>query len=184
MIQARCIKKHKDWNDNIKQYVLMDNQGTTKILSSEEIKQAIMQKQIIVTNLTLTSDGRLINKSSKVDVPEEVTYLTCIKIDKKHPRYWYKLQDLSGTVKNFSEQLLGIAMVNNMFIVDNLWIHMGRVRYKPTQEQTIEFIRAMLEQKNDNCNRIKQSRNTEDDKLKSLKQALKETIIVPDIKIN
>lgn len=63
MIQAKCIQKFRDKNNHIYGYRLQDINGQTQDFKPENLKQAIINKQINVINLTLTSDMRLVDKS-------------------------------------------------------------------------------------------------------------------------
>lgn len=64
MIQAKCIQKFRDKQNKIYGYKLVDINGQTQDVKSDNLKQAIRNKQIQVVNLTLTSDGRLVDKVS------------------------------------------------------------------------------------------------------------------------
>lgn len=63
MIQARCIQKFRSGSNIIIGYRLIDLVGQTLDIESEDLKRAIYRKQINVINLTLTSDGKLIDTS-------------------------------------------------------------------------------------------------------------------------
>ena len=65
MIQAKCIQKFRNKNNQIYGYRLMDLNGQTQDVQPNNLKQAIANKQIHVVNLTLTSDGRLIDTTEK-----------------------------------------------------------------------------------------------------------------------
>lgn len=67
MIQALCVQKFRDNNGAITGYRLVDNQGSFKDIAPDVVKAAMNQKKLVVFNLTLTSDGRL------VDAPEPVS---------------------------------------------------------------------------------------------------------------
>ena len=61
MVKAKCIQKFRDKHNKIYKYRLQDQQGNTKDVTPDQLKQAIKNNQITITNLTLTSDNRLIN---------------------------------------------------------------------------------------------------------------------------
>ena len=61
MIQAICLKKFRNKNNQIIGYRIQDKNGNTLDVKSEYLKQAIKNKQINVINLTLTSDNKLID---------------------------------------------------------------------------------------------------------------------------
>lgn len=62
MITCKCIEKFRDKNNTIYGYRLVDLNGNTQDVKSENLKQAIKNQQIHVTNLLLTSDNRLVNR--------------------------------------------------------------------------------------------------------------------------
>lgn len=63
MIQATCIKKFRDKQGKIYGYRLKDCNGNVKDMESYDLKTAIERHEILVTNLTMTSDYRLIDSS-------------------------------------------------------------------------------------------------------------------------
>lgn len=65
MIHAKCIQKIRNKNNKIIGYTLIDNVGKVQELDADRLKDWIVNGRILVTNLTLTSDGRLIDKSEK-----------------------------------------------------------------------------------------------------------------------
>lgn len=75
MVKATCIEKLRDKNGTIKGYVLQDCNGVQMKFNSEQVKQAIFLQQLTVTNLKLTSDGRLIDNNDSTK-PIEKTYTT------------------------------------------------------------------------------------------------------------
>lgn len=56
-----CIQRERDRQGRIMAYVLQNvkTQGTVRV-SAEELKQKIRSKAVVISNLTLTSDGRLL----------------------------------------------------------------------------------------------------------------------------
>lgn len=64
-IQCKCIQKFRDKNGNIKGYRLQDTQGKSLDVKPDQLKMAIFSKQVNVTNLKLTADSRLIDKSEE-----------------------------------------------------------------------------------------------------------------------
>ncbi len=75
MVKARCIQKFRDKNNNIKGYLLEDCNGQQLRVTPEQIKMAIFAKQIEIVNLTLTKDGRLVDK----DINSVTTNTTVLK---------------------------------------------------------------------------------------------------------
>lgn len=65
MIQAKCIEKFRDKTGKIYGYRLIDLNNQTQDVTPENLKQAILNKQIHVVNLTLTSNNRLIDTTEK-----------------------------------------------------------------------------------------------------------------------
>jgi len=76
MIALTCIEKFKK-NNKIYGYRVQDQQGNTRDVTSEQLKNAMLNQQVTVTNLTLTSDGRLVDCSqldkSKNNTDEKLT---------------------------------------------------------------------------------------------------------------
>lgn len=66
MINCKCIEKFRDKNNKIIGYRLQDSFEKTVDFNPLDLKNAIINKQIKVTNLTLTSDNRLIDKEEKL----------------------------------------------------------------------------------------------------------------------
>ena len=64
MIQTKCIQKFRDKSNKIYGYRLQDINGQTQDITSENLKKAIINKQINVINLTLTKDQRLVSKEA------------------------------------------------------------------------------------------------------------------------
>ena len=74
MIVTKCIKAFKS-KDNKSQFLrLQDSQGNIQDIEKDKLKVLIVQGQISVLNLTLTSDNRLI-KSDKAKIMEELKSL-------------------------------------------------------------------------------------------------------------
>ncbi len=65
MIQLKCIQKFRDDSGKIYGYRLVDFNGQTQDVTPENLKNAILNGQVNVVNLTLTSDGRLVDTSEK-----------------------------------------------------------------------------------------------------------------------
>lgn len=67
MIQARYIEKFRDGSGKIIGYRLQALDGSVTDIFADVVKDMIRKKELDVINLTLTSDGRLIDASSKQD---------------------------------------------------------------------------------------------------------------------
>lgn len=68
MVQAKCVQKFRDKNNNIKGYLLEDYNGKQLRIAPDQLKNAIFMEQINVINLKLTKDGKLIDNTSEVTV--------------------------------------------------------------------------------------------------------------------
>ena len=66
MITVTCTEKLRDKNNRIVGYELQDCNGNKMRFTSEQVKQAVFLQQITITNLKLTSDGRLIDSTESV----------------------------------------------------------------------------------------------------------------------
>jgi hypothetical protein len=64
-IQTKCIQKFRDKQNKIYGYRLIDLNGHTQDVTPENLKRAISQGKVNVVNLTLTSNGRLIDTQEK-----------------------------------------------------------------------------------------------------------------------
>ena len=71
MIQALCLHKFRNKNNQIIGYRVQDKNGSTMDVKAEYLKQAIKNNQIDVLNLTLTSDNKLIDKEYKTQKPQK-----------------------------------------------------------------------------------------------------------------
>lgn len=71
-LKLKCLHKYRDKNSNIIGYGLIDIQGKTYKVSSNDLKQAIKQGRVQVVNLTLTVDNRLIDGAVMREHPEKV----------------------------------------------------------------------------------------------------------------
>lgn len=63
MITCKCIKKFRDNTGKIYGYRIIDINGETQDVTPGDLKKAIYNKQVNVVNLTLTKDGRLVDKN-------------------------------------------------------------------------------------------------------------------------
>ena len=65
MIQAKCIQKFRNKQNQIIGYRLQDLNGQIQDVTPDNLKNAIKNKQIHIVNLTLTSDNRLVDTTEK-----------------------------------------------------------------------------------------------------------------------
>lgn len=73
VVICKAIDVIKDKKGNTSGYVLADTTGKTMSVPSDKIKEAILYKQVIVSNLKVTSNYRLINED--IDIPERFNTL-------------------------------------------------------------------------------------------------------------
>ena len=71
MIKAKCIQKLRNKNNQIYKYIIVDSNGNHKDIDAKSLKQAIISNQIEIANLSLTSDGRLIDKGEKARTTDD-----------------------------------------------------------------------------------------------------------------
>ena len=112
MIQALCIKKFRNANNQITGYKLVDTEGTIKDIKPEVIKTAIKQGKMVVYNLNLTSDNRLIDAPEPA--PQKVvqannTVFVTNKISEPtgaQAGFNAALQQFKSNTLNYSDQVL------------------------------------------------------------------------------
>ena len=63
MIMVKCVQKYRDKNNNIIGYRLQDIKRKQMDVKPDVLKKAIQNKEMMVLNLVLTSDGRLVDGS-------------------------------------------------------------------------------------------------------------------------
>lgn len=61
-IRYSCYNKYRDKNNKILGYELLDENGSTGQIGADELKRLMASNQIIITNLKLTTDNRIIDK--------------------------------------------------------------------------------------------------------------------------
>lgn len=83
MIKVKCIQKFRDKQGKIYGYRLQYLSGQTQDVKPENLKQAIKNNQIQVTNLKLTSNNRLIDAKDEVKLPNEKLLGTAPQKSKK-----------------------------------------------------------------------------------------------------
>ena len=78
MITCKCIQKFRNRNNVIYGYRLVDINGKTQDVTPNDLKNAIKNSQVNVVNLSLTVDGRLVDRKeedilqNKTIMPNEV----------------------------------------------------------------------------------------------------------------
>lgn len=69
MLECKCIQKYKDKKGVIEGYDIAYG-NSTRTMTANELKAMIKNNKIRVLNLTLTKDGRLIDKKVDVNKPK------------------------------------------------------------------------------------------------------------------
>lgn len=62
MLYVKCTQKFRNDNNQIVAYRLQDEFGRTRDIYSDHLKIKIKSGDIVVSNLTLTQDNRLVDK--------------------------------------------------------------------------------------------------------------------------
>ena len=62
-ITCKYVEKYRDRSGNISGYLLIDIYGNQLAIKKRELKKKIRSRELKVVNLTLTKDGRLIDKA-------------------------------------------------------------------------------------------------------------------------
>ena len=80
-----CIARERDKNGNITRYQVSDEVGHTFIFNADQIKDLISSGRVVVANLTLTSNGRLLLNDAKAST--KTNAIEPDDLDKKALRY-------------------------------------------------------------------------------------------------
>ena len=96
MVKCECVQKNRDNNGKIVSYVIVDKTGKGLQLTSDRLKEMIFCGQLDVINLTLTSDGRLVDKKTKID--EEPVKVTKLDTKEEKPNTESELDRLVYTL--------------------------------------------------------------------------------------
>ena len=59
-VQCKCTARVRNNSNVITHYHLIDDSGNKVIVTSEYLKDALRNKSVSVSNLKLTSDGRIV----------------------------------------------------------------------------------------------------------------------------
>lgn len=94
MIQAKCIQKFRDKKNKIYGYRLQDINGQTQDVTPNDLKNAILNKQIVIVNLTLTTDGRLVDKTPEKQLQNKKIMPNTVKDTTK------ELEDMADMIAN------------------------------------------------------------------------------------
>ena len=66
MVKVEMIKKLRDKNNKLYGYIIRDEYGRETGIYTSDLKKSILNGSCVVSNMTLTSDGRLIEKKMSV----------------------------------------------------------------------------------------------------------------------
>lgn len=116
MIRVKCIHKFKSASGRIQGYKLIDQNGVIKNLTSEELKQAIKNNKITVTNLKLTTDDRLIDikePSSQNKIKAQKTKTQPVKQKPTIKPEELKILDIINNIQNREKEL--IELINKTY---------------------------------------------------------------------
>lgn len=102
MIQAKCIQKFRDSKNKIYGYRLIDINNQTQDVTPDDLKRAILNRQINIVNLTLTSDGRLIDKAPERQLANKKI------MPNKVEKPVNKIENMANTLANKVYKKLGI----------------------------------------------------------------------------
>ena len=161
MVQATCIQKFRDKHNNIYGYRIKDTSGKTLDVKSDSLKNAIKNKQIHITNLTLTSDNRLIDVGESKNNAEYnttdnkqtvvATALGSIRVQSLGV-VGYTLLDAHGCEKDFKSETIIAALKNGTMRIDNLQLTANNELTKigvPIEKRLIltkdEFLEAIID---------------------------------------
>ena len=116
MLTVRCLGKK--YNKNvITHYTLQDNAGNIKVVTAEQLKSAMINKQVECNNLILTSDNRII------ETREEVPFTK----NKDTDRVLKKVMALGGVIRRITCQTVEFGYKNAEYRIQNGEIHLGKV---------------------------------------------------------
>lgn len=59
-VQCKCTARVRNSSNVITHYHLIDDSGNKVIVTSEYLKDALRNKSVSISNLKLTSDGRIV----------------------------------------------------------------------------------------------------------------------------
>lgn len=138
MIQAKCIEKFRNKQGKIYAYRLIDLNGQTQDVDADKLKEAIDKKLITIINLTLTSDNRLVDtstkqlQSSKLGHPPIINkeeHSEGIRFDKSKRPYD------ANSYEEFMERL-AVLLSKTLNFYDN---RQFRVMYKTTDDEDLTY---------------------------------------------
>lgn len=125
MIQAKCIEKFRNKQGKIYGYRLIDLNGQTQDVESNNLKRAIRDGKINIINLRLTTNNRLVDCEEKQLTNTELLGPAPRQIEVKKPNKKKRAYD-AESYKEFAELLLGLMedslSMNNRTVIDSFSI--------------------------------------------------------------
>jgi len=134
MVHVTCINKLRDKNNRIVGYVIKDKHGKEMEILSESLKKHIISGDIKVDNLTLTSDGRLIDKGRQEQ--EIVKYIGLEKNNKGIEAY-YIIEDEQGNKRRVEKQEFLFTLKNGSVRMSNAELIAGDTVMSHTRMRSI-----------------------------------------------
>lgn len=170
MIICECIDKIRDKNNVIEKYVLRDMNGKVITLDASTTKQSIIRNEIKVPNLTLTSDGRLIDAKArnyrKADTKQGINEVdvidTVYDTNSKSEKYIASIKDC-GKVKGLTTESIRNAIKIAQGIYDN-----AVSTYIKNEYNDINKIDELIKSEINNSTDLKKSNDKEREYIKIL----------------
>jgi len=148
MVVAKCISKNRNNRGAIVNYTLQDQTGQQKVVTGQQIKQAIKAGRIMITNLQIDKAGRLIDKTeNKITIPEKnnnninskikerqaeifVNFIKSIKYDTHCEEF--NIEDMQVKSEATNKKILELCekdllIKNSVIIMLNLWSNIDMV---------------------------------------------------------
>ena len=121
MIELSCRVRIKDRSGNIVGYRLVDNHGLEKIIGANKLKALIRNKQVVIDNLLLTKDNRLVMVKNNQDENNESDAFNRLRILSKNTNEYGDLENNKFYICNLNEfrHILYIPkVVSNVYVTD------------------------------------------------------------------
>lgn len=116
MVTCKCINKFRDTHNIIIGYRLKDTTGKCIDVTPDQVKVAIKNNQIAVTNLTLTSDGRLVEHKENNTIAKSTGNTFILKADGT----WQERAETLKQIKGLWEPLTYSDIISNSSKFQNL----------------------------------------------------------------
>ena len=122
MITVRCTQKIRNPQGKIVSYIILYENGETRPVEPQDLKKEIYKGNVIVKNLKLTSDGRLIDcNETEHNNPGDIVTIR----DKFGRKFLYVLKDLFNKTLGFNYEVFESVIYNtrddifNVIVTDN-----------------------------------------------------------------